>query len=204
MHRSDKVLRQLGCRQPIPVEPEFEYIQMWEDRYDYIPSIEPIIVLELACLPEYMPWFRIHGKPYLLSPEERQRPNESTDTVTRPSSSTDDTHATAFSDDARLEPMARFSSISCYAEWTADVKASDVRRIARGTVGELFFLPIPTTIWVSNTVAVGDAKTSTFTILSRWLIVPTPTTRCPTERTRIPAGRTTTAARSWTKEVSSA
>ncbi|MFQ6671017.1 hypothetical protein Gotur_035693, partial [Gossypium turneri] len=73
MHRSDKVLRQLGCRQPIPVEPEFEYIQMWEDRYDYIPSIEPIIVLELACLPEYMPWFRIHGKPYLLSPEERQR-----------------------------------------------------------------------------------------------------------------------------------
>ncbi|MBA0876176.1 hypothetical protein Goshw_014819, partial [Gossypium schwendimanii] len=45
---------------------------MWEDRYDYIPTREPIIVLELACLPEYMPWFRIHSKPYLLSPEERQ------------------------------------------------------------------------------------------------------------------------------------
>ncbi|KAG8488602.1 hypothetical protein CXB51_016518 [Gossypium anomalum] len=48
------------------------YIQMWEDRYDYIPTREPIIVPELACVPEYMPWFRIHGKPYLLSEEERQ------------------------------------------------------------------------------------------------------------------------------------
>ncbi|MBA0875675.1 hypothetical protein Goshw_010328, partial [Gossypium schwendimanii] len=34
---------------------------------------EPIIVSELACMPKYMPWFRIHGKPYLLSAEERQR-----------------------------------------------------------------------------------------------------------------------------------
>ncbi|KAK8361683.1 hypothetical protein V6Z12_A03G054300 [Gossypium hirsutum] len=46
---------------------------MWEDRYDYIPTREPIIVPELACVPEYMPWFRIHGKPYLLLEEERQR-----------------------------------------------------------------------------------------------------------------------------------
>ncbi|KAG8496778.1 hypothetical protein CXB51_007986 [Gossypium anomalum] len=28
--------------------------------------IEPIIILELACDPDYMPWFRIHNKPYLL------------------------------------------------------------------------------------------------------------------------------------------
>ncbi|MBA0753293.1 hypothetical protein Gogos_021073, partial [Gossypium gossypioides] len=56
MHLSDRVLRQFGCRQPILVEPE-----------------EPIIISELACVPEYMPWFRIHGKPYLLSAEERQR-----------------------------------------------------------------------------------------------------------------------------------
>ncbi|KAK8282724.1 hypothetical protein V6Z12_D08G046600 [Gossypium hirsutum] len=49
------------------------YIQIWEDWYDYIPTREPIIVPELACVPEYMPWFRIHGKPYLLSEEERQR-----------------------------------------------------------------------------------------------------------------------------------
>ncbi|MBA0878962.1 hypothetical protein Goshw_026587 [Gossypium schwendimanii] len=45
---------------------------MWEDWYAYIPTREPIITPELACMPEYMPWFRIHGKPYLLSPEERQ------------------------------------------------------------------------------------------------------------------------------------
>ncbi|MBA0753002.1 hypothetical protein Gogos_022277, partial [Gossypium gossypioides] len=94
MHQSDRVLRQFGFRQPIPVAPEMlddhykidlrqlhtdwpkfwsHSIQMWEDRYDYIPTQEPIIVLELASVPEYMPWFRIHGKPYLLSPDERQR-----------------------------------------------------------------------------------------------------------------------------------
>ncbi|MFQ6648711.1 hypothetical protein Gotur_021738 [Gossypium turneri] len=31
------------------------YIQMWEDQYDYISTREPIIVPELACVPEYMP-----------------------------------------------------------------------------------------------------------------------------------------------------
>ncbi|KAG8485637.1 hypothetical protein CXB51_018873 [Gossypium anomalum] len=49
------------------------YIKMWENRYDYIPTREPIIVPELACIAEYMPWFRIHSKPYLLSEEERRR-----------------------------------------------------------------------------------------------------------------------------------
>ncbi|MBA0879237.1 hypothetical protein Goshw_001644 [Gossypium schwendimanii] len=46
---------------------------MWEDRYDYIPTWEPIIVPELTCMPEYMLWFRIHGKLYLLLAEDRQR-----------------------------------------------------------------------------------------------------------------------------------
>ncbi|MFQ6651513.1 hypothetical protein Gotur_023810 [Gossypium turneri] len=50
-----------------------KYIEMWEDRYAYIPNREPIIVLELACVSEYMQWFRIYDKPYLLSSEERQR-----------------------------------------------------------------------------------------------------------------------------------
>ncbi|KAH1032702.1 hypothetical protein J1N35_044876 [Gossypium stocksii] len=50
-----------------------DYIEMWENRYDYIPTREPIIVPELPCVPKYMPWFRIHGKPYLLSEEERRR-----------------------------------------------------------------------------------------------------------------------------------
>ncbi|MBA0881341.1 hypothetical protein Goshw_009699, partial [Gossypium schwendimanii] len=48
-------------------------MKMWEDRYEYQPTREPIIILELACVPEYMPWFKIHGKLYLLTPEERQR-----------------------------------------------------------------------------------------------------------------------------------
>ncbi|MFQ6654280.1 hypothetical protein Gotur_025338 [Gossypium turneri] len=47
---------------------------MWENRHQYLPTREQVIVSELACVPEYMPWFRIHGKPYLLTPEERQRP----------------------------------------------------------------------------------------------------------------------------------
>ncbi|XP_052490907.1 uncharacterized protein LOC128043088 [Gossypium raimondii] len=48
-------------------------MEMWENRNEYLPTREPIIVPELACVPEYMPWFRANGKPYLLTPEERQR-----------------------------------------------------------------------------------------------------------------------------------
>ncbi|MBA0817706.1 hypothetical protein Gohar_019715, partial [Gossypium harknessii] len=65
IHQSDRVLGQFGFRQPIPVALE-------EDRYDYIPTREPIIVPELACVLKYMSWFRINGKPYLFSPDERQ------------------------------------------------------------------------------------------------------------------------------------
>ncbi|MBA0783083.1 hypothetical protein Gotri_000856 [Gossypium trilobum] len=50
-----------------------EYIKIWENRYDHIPTCEPIIVPELACALNYIPWFRIHGKPYLLSEEPRHR-----------------------------------------------------------------------------------------------------------------------------------
>ncbi|KAK5826448.1 hypothetical protein PVK06_021367 [Gossypium arboreum] len=75
MHQSDRVLRQFGFQQQIPVAPEVlddeykidlrqlhtdwprfysAYIEMWENRYDYIPTREPIIVPELASVPEYM------------------------------------------------------------------------------------------------------------------------------------------------------
>ncbi|MFQ6660531.1 hypothetical protein Gotur_029016, partial [Gossypium turneri] len=65
-------------------------------------------------------------------------------------------------------------------------KATDAQGIARGAVGELFFLPIPITLRVSNTFTVGDANTSTVTILLMWVILPTPTTRSFTEGIRIP------------------
>ncbi|MBA0875601.1 hypothetical protein Goshw_024925 [Gossypium schwendimanii] len=92
MHQTDRVLQQFRLRQPIPVTLEvlddehkidlrqsntnwpvffLEYIKNWENQYDHIPTREPIIVLELACVLNYISWFRIHGKPYLLSEEQR-------------------------------------------------------------------------------------------------------------------------------------
>ncbi|KAG8474420.1 hypothetical protein CXB51_033782 [Gossypium anomalum] len=55
--------------------PEFfsEYIKIWKNRYHHIPARESIIVPKLACALDYMPWFRIHDKPYLLSEEQKHR-----------------------------------------------------------------------------------------------------------------------------------
>ncbi|MFQ6622591.1 hypothetical protein Gotur_001739, partial [Gossypium turneri] len=50
-----------------------EYIEIWKNRYDHIPTREPIIVSELVCAPNYMPRFRINGKLYLLSEERRRQ-----------------------------------------------------------------------------------------------------------------------------------
>ncbi|MBA0630438.1 hypothetical protein Godav_002538 [Gossypium davidsonii] len=90
MHQTDRVLRQFKFRQPILVTPKVlddehkidlrqsnmhlllffpKYIEMWENQYDHIPTREPIIILELACALDYMPWFNIHGKPYLFLEE---------------------------------------------------------------------------------------------------------------------------------------
>ncbi|KAG8493101.1 hypothetical protein CXB51_010425 [Gossypium anomalum] len=93
MHQTNRVLWQFGFQQSIPVTPEVfddeqktdlrqsntnwsvsfsEYIKIWENRYDYIPTHKPIIVPELACAPDYIPWFRFHNKPYLLLEEQRR------------------------------------------------------------------------------------------------------------------------------------
>ncbi|MBA0753245.1 hypothetical protein Gogos_020948 [Gossypium gossypioides] len=48
-------------------------LEAQKNRYDHIPIREPIIVPELACAPNYMPWFRIYSKPYLLSKEHRRQ-----------------------------------------------------------------------------------------------------------------------------------
>ncbi|MBA0785306.1 hypothetical protein Gotri_025176 [Gossypium trilobum] len=42
------------------------------NRYDHIPTREPIIVPELAYVLNYMSWFKIYGKPYLLLEEQRR------------------------------------------------------------------------------------------------------------------------------------
>ncbi|MFQ6657619.1 hypothetical protein Gotur_027224 [Gossypium turneri] len=89
-------------------------MEMWEDRYEYLPTREPIIVPELSCVPEYMPWFRIHGKPYLLTPEERRQDDEgspSTSPKHSPGSSSaaiqspGPTRAPTQSLDAAVQPM---------------------------------------------------------------------------------------------------
>ncbi|KAK5842885.1 hypothetical protein PVK06_005301 [Gossypium arboreum] len=93
MRQTDRVLQQFGFRQPISEAldvldnehkidlrqmntnwPVFfsKYIKIWENRYDHIHDRESIIVPELVCTPDYMPWFRIHGKPYLLLEEQRR------------------------------------------------------------------------------------------------------------------------------------
>ncbi|MBA0721173.1 hypothetical protein Golax_008742, partial [Gossypium laxum] len=46
---------------------------MWNNLYDFLPTSENIIVLELACDPDYMSWFRIHGKSYLYGEKARCR-----------------------------------------------------------------------------------------------------------------------------------
>ncbi|KAG8495437.1 hypothetical protein CXB51_013073 [Gossypium anomalum] len=227
MHQSDRVLRQFRFRQPITVAPEVlddyhkidlrqlhtdwprfwsHYIQMWEDRYNYIPTREPIIVPELVCAPEYMPWFRIHGKPYLQSEEERQRqlcvqrerrsplkPRRRDDDAgpsIEPTQSPGPTTGPTQSPGPTVQPSTPTAQ-------PLQMMPAVARGIAGGAVRELFFLPIPINLWVSNTSAINDVITSTVTILSRRVILPTPTTR-------ILAGASTTHAGSWTKEESNA
>ncbi|KAH1082789.1 hypothetical protein J1N35_022550 [Gossypium stocksii] len=48
-----------------------QYINIWNNKYEFLPTREAIVLPELACYLEYMPWFRVHGKLYLLSEETR-------------------------------------------------------------------------------------------------------------------------------------
>ncbi|MBA0756473.1 hypothetical protein Gogos_021851 [Gossypium gossypioides] len=63
MRESDRVLQQFGFRQLILLAPQ--------DLDDLHP---PIFTPELVYYPDYMPWFRVHGKPYLLGEEARAKP----------------------------------------------------------------------------------------------------------------------------------
>ncbi|MFQ6653361.1 hypothetical protein Gotur_024797 [Gossypium turneri] len=50
-----------------------EYINISNNKYEFLPIYEAIIAPELACNPEYMPWFKVRGKPYLLAEVARGR-----------------------------------------------------------------------------------------------------------------------------------
>ncbi|KAH1055767.1 hypothetical protein J1N35_033832 [Gossypium stocksii] len=50
-----------------------KYINLWNNRYKFLPTHKAIIALEIACDLEYMPWFRHHCKSYLLAKEARGR-----------------------------------------------------------------------------------------------------------------------------------
>ncbi|KAH1055540.1 hypothetical protein J1N35_033605 [Gossypium stocksii] len=167
MHQSDRVLRHWS-----------DYIEMWENRYDYIPTREPIIVSELACVPEYMPWFRIHGKPYLLLEEERRRqirvqrerrgplnPKRRNDHVspsiaatqspgpsTAPPQSLGPTTAPPQSPSPTVQPTTPTS------QPFQIMPATVALGIARGAVRELFFLPTPIALWDSTTFAMDDVR----------------------------------------------
>ncbi|KAK5774747.1 hypothetical protein PVK06_042603 [Gossypium arboreum] len=181
MHQSDRVLRQFRFRQPIPVAPEVlddhhkidlfwsHYIQMWEDR--------------------------IRGKPYLLSEEERQRqlrvqrercgplnPRRRDDDA-GPSTAPTQPLGPATGPTQSPGPTVQPSTPTAQP---LQMMPAVARGIPGGAVGELFFLPIPITLWVSNTSVINDANTSTVTILSRRVILPTPTTRILAEASTTP------------------
>ncbi|MBA0826388.1 hypothetical protein Goarm_011244, partial [Gossypium armourianum] len=46
---------------------------MWKRRYDFLPTCEPFLTPELATSPDYMGWFRLNNKQYLLLDLERSR-----------------------------------------------------------------------------------------------------------------------------------
>ncbi|MBA0817328.1 hypothetical protein Gohar_028231 [Gossypium harknessii] len=40
-------------------------IEIWKYKYDYLPTREPFLTLELVTCSDYMDWFRHHGRLYL-------------------------------------------------------------------------------------------------------------------------------------------
>ncbi|MBA0735485.1 hypothetical protein Gogos_019330, partial [Gossypium gossypioides] len=46
---------------------------MWQRRYDYLPTCEPFLTLELVTSADYMDWLRYNEKLYLLLDAERSR-----------------------------------------------------------------------------------------------------------------------------------
>ncbi|KAK5833635.1 hypothetical protein PVK06_017488 [Gossypium arboreum] len=48
-----------------------QYINIWNNRYEFLSIREAIFAPKLVCYPEHMPWLRDHGKLYLLGEDVR-------------------------------------------------------------------------------------------------------------------------------------
>ncbi|KAH1131081.1 hypothetical protein J1N35_002459 [Gossypium stocksii] len=48
-----------------------QYINILSNRYEFLHTRQAIVAPKLACHLEYMPWFNVHGKSYLLGEEAR-------------------------------------------------------------------------------------------------------------------------------------
>ncbi|MBA0792397.1 hypothetical protein Gohar_016897 [Gossypium harknessii] len=62
-----------------------QYINIWNNRYDFLPTREAIVVPELTCILQYISWFRIHGKPYLYGKRRQIAPMQELAPTTAPS-----------------------------------------------------------------------------------------------------------------------
>ncbi|PPR84389.1 hypothetical protein GOBAR_AA36322 [Gossypium barbadense] len=50
-----------------------EYINIWDHRMKSLPIYEPFFSSDTTTCLEYMPWFRVADKPYLLLAEVKSR-----------------------------------------------------------------------------------------------------------------------------------
>ncbi|PPR98071.1 hypothetical protein GOBAR_AA22593 [Gossypium barbadense] len=73
MYESDQVMRQVEAKYSTGIEFHKDYIDIWDRRIDFILISEPFFKLDMMTSMEYMLWFRLVGKHYLLPVEARSR-----------------------------------------------------------------------------------------------------------------------------------
>ncbi|KAG8503260.1 hypothetical protein CXB51_001218 [Gossypium anomalum] len=174
MHQTDRVLRQFRFRQSIHEEPEVLDEQHkidlrltnmdWQDPWQATFAVE-----------EQRRW-QIHVERERRGPLNPRRRDDGTGPSIAPTQSPGP--STAPPTQLRAQCLNRRHHITTPSDYA---KCAIVAiGIARDTIVELISLPFPIALWDSNTSAVGDADTSTFFILLRWVILPTPITGATT------------------------
>ncbi|KAG8472749.1 hypothetical protein CXB51_034648 [Gossypium anomalum] len=228
MHQSDRVLRQFEFRQPISVAPEVfdeehkvnlqqlhtdwprfwsHYIEMWENRYDYIPTQEPIIVPELAERRGSLnPRRRDDDAGPSTAPTQSSSPTVQRTTLTsQPFQIMPGAYPSLYmypnpymfpfpSPMAGWNPWPRSSSFPITLSQPPIYRPPSHEDRLRHHRGALLSTNLHHLTRFKHLM--GDANIAAIIILSRWFTLPTATTRSP-------AGGTTTLARSCSKEESS-